>query len=237
MERSPKLGGRPRARPGRRDARRTRAAPGRAGAGLLQLPRSTSLGALQDVDDPVAGAAYLHNATHESAVAELYDFPADARRPAVHRADRGEFLEFLRDRLDPPLPAHPSRICSSPRQWPRPSSCSPWRPTRCSEREQFVLIGEQQLAYDMVWHAVETAAPPTQAVVARHGGPGSGKSVIALSLLGELSRPGRTVLHATGSRSFTQTLRRVAGRRAPRVQRMFKYFNQFMEAERNGSTS
>ena len=35
--------------------------------------------------------------------------------------------------------------------------------------------------------------------------------MIALSLLGELSRQGRTVLHATGSRSFTQTLRKVAG--------------------------
>ena len=42
------------------------------------------------------------------------------------------------------------------------------------------------------------------------------------------------MLHATGSRSFTQTLRRVAGGRAPRVQRMFKYFNQFIDAERNG---
>jgi uncharacterized protein len=33
------------------------------------------------------------------------------------------------------------------------------------------------------------------------GGPGTGKSVIALSLLGELARQGRSVLHATGSRS------------------------------------
>ena len=66
------------------------------------------------------------------------------------------------------------------------------------------------------------------------GGPGSGKSVIALSLLGELSRQGRSVLHATGSRSFTQTLRKVAGKRAPRVQKMFKFFNQFITAEPNG---
>ena len=71
-------------------------------------------------------------------------------------------------------------------------------------------------------------------VVVVTGGPGSGKSVIALSLLGELARRGRTVLHATGSRSFTQTMRKVAGKRAPRVQKMFKYFNQFMDAERNG---
>ena len=44
-------------------------------------------------------------------------------------------------------------------------------------------------------------------VVIVTGGPGSGKSVIALSLLGELARQGRTVLHATGSKSFTSTKR------------------------------
>jgi hypothetical protein len=37
------------------------------------------------------------------------------------------------------------------------------------------------------------------------------------------------VLHATGSSAFTQTLRRVAGTRAPRVKAMFRYFNQFGE--------
>jgi hypothetical protein len=66
------------------------------------------------------------------------------------------------------------------------------------------------------------------------GGPGSGKSVIALSLMGELAKQGRTVLHATGSQSFTKTLRKVAGKGSPRIQKMFRYFNSFMEADRNG---
>jgi DUF2075 family protein len=66
------------------------------------------------------------------------------------------------------------------------------------------------------------------------GGPGSGKSVIALSLLGELARQGRAALHATGSKSFTQTLRRYAGKGSARLRNMFLYFNSFMTAERNG---
>lgn len=65
------------------------------------------------------------------------------------------------------------------------------------------------------------------------GGPGSGKSVIALSVLGELARQGRTVMHATGSRSFTQTLRKVAGHHAPGVRKLFTYFNGFVAAEPN----
>lgn len=103
------------------------------------------------------------------------------------------------------------------------------------DREQFVLLDEQRVAYELVLHAVANARRlDTKTVVVVTGGPGSGKSVIALSLLGELSRQGRTVLHATGSRSFTQTLRKVAGHRAPRVQKLFTYFNNFMDADRNG---
>src|SRR5699024_6260625 len=90
-------------------------------------------------------------------------------------------------------------------------------------------------AYSLVMRAVEQSyRANTKEVIVISGGPGSGKSVIALSLLGELARQGRTTLHATGSSAFTQTLRRVAGSRAPRVKRMFKYFNQFIDAEQNG---
>ena len=98
----------------------------------------------------------------------------------------------------------------------------------------FVLLDEQRDAFNYVLHAVERARRANdKTTVIISGGPGSGKSVIALSLLGELSRQGRTVMHATGSRSFTQTLRKVAGSRAPQVRKMFQYFNSFMGAEAN----
>lgn len=76
-------------------------------------------------------------------------------------------------------------------------------------------------------------ASDTKEVVVVTGGPGSGKSVIALSLLGELSRQGRSILHATGSSAFTQTLRK-AGHREPRVKALFSYYNNFIDAEKNG---
>ncbi len=83
-------------------------------------------------------------------------------------------------------------------------------------------------------HAVNRARRSnTKTAIVVSGGPGSGKSVIALSLMGELSRQGRTVVHATGSRSFTQTLRKVAGARAPQVRKLFTYFNSFVASEPN----
>lgn len=103
---------------------------------------------------------------------------------------------------------------------------SPTRPSKqlmkvaaaeIKDREQLNLLDEQRLAYEIVLHVVEKARrSDAKEVVVITGGPGSGKSVIALSLLGELSRRGHTALHATGSRSFTQTMRRHVGRGSSR---------------------
>jgi len=150
-------------------------------------------------------------------------------------ADRGDLLDFLRTRLAPNSGGHAAgdtllRSAVAPSKQLLKVAADEVR-----DREQFRLLGNQQLAVDLVHHAVEQArGADSKRVIVVSGGPGSGKSVVALSLLGELARQGRSVLHATGSRSFTQTLRKVAGARAPRVQKMFKYFNQFMTAERNG---
>ena len=184
--------------------------------------------------DAVAGAAYLHNAMAEADVRDLYDYPQDNRGRLFTGARRDEFIEFLRDRLDPDVPGSPyadqlinSAIAPSKQLLAVAAD-------EVQRREQFVLLAEQKLAHSYVLHKVERArSGDNKSVVIVTGGPGSGKSVIALSLLGDLARRGRSVLHATGSRSFTQTLRKVAGQRQPRVQRMFKYFNQFMEAEPN----
>ena len=101
-------------------------------------------------------------------------------------------------------------------------------------REQFRLLDEQQIAYSMVMKALRDAETSnTKTAVIITGGPVTGKSVIALSLLGELSRRGKTTLHATGSKAFRNSLRKIAGARSPQVQKLFSYFNSFMTAERN----
>ena len=148
---------------------------------------------------------------------------------------RAEFMDFLRSRLSPDAVGAPfADEFLSAGEAPSRQLLSV-AAAEIREREQFVLLDEQRLAYSLVLHATERArAADSKTVVIVAGGPGSGKSVIALSLLGELARQGRTVVHATGSRSFTQTLRQVTGRGAPRVRSLFKYFNQFVDAERNG---
>jgi uncharacterized protein len=184
--------------------------------------------------DLIAGAAYLHNATEHS-VAPLRQLPASGHAQLFTGERRAEFLGFLRSRLagDVPGAPHADQFLSSRAAPSRQLLAVAADEIR--EREQFVLLDQQRLAFNLVLHATETArAGDSKTVVIVTGGPGSGKSVIALSLLGELARRGRTVLHATGSRSFTQTLRKVAGRGSRRTQNLFKYFNSFTDAEHNG---
>jgi hypothetical protein len=188
---------------------------------------------LEDHSDYVAGAAYLHNATDQD-VAQLWELQPGEHGRMFTGQRRGEFIEYLRGKLAPePGIAAADRLMGTA---VRPSKqLLALAAEEVQNREQFVLLDQQQTAYSLVMRAVEQArSENSKEVIIVSGGPGSGKSVIALSLMGELSRKGRSVLHATGSKAFTQTLRRVAGWRQPRVRGMFKYFNQFIDAERNG---
>jgi hypothetical protein len=188
---------------------------------------------LRDNPHAVHGVAYLHNAARAD-VADLYDRMQDERARLFTQTTRGAFVEYLRDRFAPaPGAGAADRFLASDI---RPSrQLLQVAAAQIRDTEQFVLLAEQRLAYDLVLHEVDRAhQQDTKTVVIVTGGPGSGKSVIALALLGELSRQGRPVLHATGSQSFTQTMRRHVGKGSTRVSSMFKYFNTFTDARRNG---
>jgi uncharacterized protein len=181
----------------------------------------------------LSGVAYLHNA-EDDGIAGLWEYPQDRTRRMFTGQRRGAFLEFLRSALAPRSGANAADELLNAAIKPSKQLLA-LAADEIQEREQFVLLDEQQVAYSMVMRAVEHArAANTKEVVIVTGGPGSGKSVIALSLLGELSRQGRSVLHATGSSAFTKTLRKVAGHRQPRVKSLFSFYNNFIDAEKNG---
>lgn len=188
---------------------------------------------LSEQEHSLVGAAYLHNAT-DRGVEDLFIRPTTDRSRLFTGQRRGAFSDFLAEHLAPgESGAAAAEALLASRIVPSKQLLAV-AADEVQRREMFVLLDEQRDAYEHVLHAVDRARRAnTKRAVVVSGGPGSGKSVIALSLMGELSRQGRSVVHATGSRSFTQTLRRVAGARAPRVQKLFKYFNSFMSAEPN----
>lgn len=102
------------------------------------------------------------------------------------------------------------------------------------ESPMWTLLDEQRLAFNIVRGLTERASKQGEkAVVVITGGPGTGKSVIAVHLMLSLAQQdGRSVVHATGSKAFTTNLRALT----PGGQAVFRYFNNFMLAdfEENG---
>ncbi|MEU3851638.1 DUF2075 domain-containing protein [Streptomyces sp. NPDC029554] len=190
-------------------------------------------GAVAEHPRRVSGAAFLHNAT-EFGVGGLRAVERDEHGLLFTGDRRGAFLDHLRTRLSDKQPgARSADELLAGKTVPSKQLMSV-AAQEVREREQFVLLDEQQVAYRMVLNAVRRAKRSDhKEVVVVTGGPGTGKSVIALSLLGELYRQGVTALHATGSQSFTKTMRKVAGSRKREVQELFKYFNSFMTTEKN----
>ncbi len=115
---------------------------------------------------------------------------------------------------------------------------SPIRPSRkllehtremINKQQMFNLIDDQIAAYNSIMHkARKLAKTKRKSIVIVKGGPGTGKSVIALETMGELMRQGHTVFHATGSSAFTNTLRKLVGKKA---ERLFKFTHNFGAVE------
>jgi DUF2075 family protein len=190
--------------------------------------------AISDQPDALAGMAYLHNAVNLADFRDLLGIPVSTNGRLFTGADKGAMVDFLKSRLAA-QPGHASGDILMHSAVAPSKQLLKVAAAEIRDRPQFQLIGNQQLAVDLILHAVEHARTGNKKrVIVVTGGPGTGKSAVALSVLGDLARRGRTVVHATGSRSFTQTLRKVAGHRARAVQAMFKYFNQFMSADPNG---
>lgn len=202
-------------------------------AGYVQYLRDFAR-AFEHTPDELQGVAYLHNAT-DFGVGDLLASRELTQAPLFTGESRGQFIEYLQSLLvrDTSGTGAADRLVRSGTAPSKQLMTVVAKEIR--DQEQFVLLDEQKTVRDLVLHQVKKAvAADSKSVVLITGGPGSGKSVIALSLMGELAREGRAAIHATGSRSFTQTLRKVAGKGSTRTKGLFKYFNNFMEAERNG---
>jgi len=95
-------------------------------------------------------------------------------------------------------------------------------------RGPWVLLDEQLVVFEKIRAAVASATiQGKRHVVIVRGGPGTGKSVLAIDLLARFLGEGRTAHYATGSRAFTKTLWKLVGSRARPV---LKYFNNYRNA-------
>jgi DUF2075 family protein len=97
-----------------------------------------------------------------------------------------------------------------------------------NRRPEYILLDEQLVAYDRVMASARKGlGDRRKTAIIIKGGPGTGKSVIAINLMADLLRDSFNAHYATGSKAFTETLRKIIGNRGS-IQ--FRYFNGYQEA-------
>lgn len=176
----------------------------------------------------------MHNATSTSLAAirpSAVGLEYDSSLVRMYCADHREYFKgTLRAVLAPEKAADYARELLEAPVLPTESLMTVVSESVC-RRSVFPLLDEQRDAYEYVRAAVAASkqrAP--KEVVLIVGGPGTGKSVIAVELLGALNRQGVRAVHATGSKSFTLTLRDNVAKSDRRAARSFSYFNSYTHA-------
>lgn len=180
----------------------------------------------------LGACSYLHNYTQTKSD-YLYDraFQESLKRwPVFNADDYTSFSEFLQTRLvkgnglDVLSRIEKSKLRPSKKLMEHVASV-------IKGKREYVLLDEQLVVYNKVLAcANEGFHDRKRSIVLVKGGPGTGKSVIAMNLLGDLLTKGYNAQYATGSRAFTETLRKIIG---PRGSIQFKYFNSYGDAEPN----
>jgi hypothetical protein len=202
-----------------------------AQAGQYQQYLADTHSAFYEGDHPIrlGACSYLHNYhIRANDVLLAPKFTDTIARFPVFGADAVDGLtDYLRGRL---LAGQGEPVLTRIEQ-------SKYRPSRklmdyvaetIAGRGPWVLLDEQFVVFEKIRAAVAAAVTKGKRhVVIVRGGPGTGKSVLAINLLARFLGEGRTAHYATGSRAFTQTLWKLLGSRAKPV---LKYFNNYRNA-------
>lgn len=178
----------------------------------------------------VSACAYLHNYTpvENDPLLDTKFAPTIALYPLFAASDVDLLCEYLTDRLSDGQGMEVLRRVESSEY--RPSKKLLDHVARMIRKEPaYHLLDEQLVVFDRVLAEARSGlASDRKQVIIVKGGPGTGKSVIAINLMATLLEKNFNAHYATGSRAFTETLRKVIGRRGA-VQ--FQYFNSYMTAE------
>jgi adenosyl cobinamide kinase/adenosyl cobinamide phosphate guanylyltransferase len=180
---------------------------------------------LHDHPEAIHGVAYLHNAERRF-VEPLFQLPPDQFGRLFtggQPTERGEFIAYLKTQLAPAAGASAGTRLLDSDVRPRRTLLNSTTTDLATSRD--TLVENQRLAFEAVMSRITHSHKGIhKSVVLVTGGPGSGKSLIALSLLQQLRKDGRRVLFATGSEAITKTYRRIYGRQERELKKEITYY-------------
>ena len=98
-----------------------------------------------------------------------------------------------------------------------------------SNEAVFSLLNEQLVAKNLIWSKIKkTQKGDKKAVIIVHGGPGTGKSVIALNILAEAAKRKVKVFYACKSKPFVSGLSNLVGKEA---EKLISNLNRFIPSK------
>lgn len=191
--------------------------------------------AFHDGEQPVKldSCAYLHNYTAgtDDPLLDPKFSTALSKYPLFDAEGSGALSEFLSKRLSGGAGRPVLDRIEKSRQRPSRKLMENVAETIKSQ-SPWILLDEQLVIYERILSTINHAEfGRRKQVVLVRGGPGTGKSVLAINLLAELMRRGKNTHYATGSKAFTETLWSILGSRSKTV---VKYFNSYGKADFNG---
>lgn len=100
---------------------------------------------------------------------------------------------------------------------------------------EFVLIDEQKVAYEVALEAGLNANPSRKKVILINGGPGTGKSVISMCLLGGFLQHHKNAFFVAPNASFRDTMveKLTSGKDAKRAKLLFSGSAKYWDARKN----
>ena len=202
--------------------------------GQYQMYLEDTHTAFYEGESPIklSSCSYLHNYyPHDNDVIFSPKFEETLKKYPLYSADNvRDLMEYLKEKL---INGKGLDIINKIEQ-------SEYRPSKklmdhisqvIKGKSEYILLDEQRVVFDKVCATVKRGFHNRKKTVfIIKGGPGTGKSVIALNLMADLLSMKYNAHYATGSKAFTETLRRIIGSRGS-VQ--FKYFNSYMNAKPN----
>ncbi|MCD0448032.1 DUF2075 domain-containing protein [Actinocorallia sp. API 0066] len=182
-------------------------------------------------EEVVHGVVYLHDA-QRSSVEDLFRRAPQPRRHIFTADRRGEFIRYLREVFAPEPGWDVADRFLSGVVVPSPALLDMVADI-VAGRRHFTLLDQQVDAYNAVEHAVRSArSDRARRVVVVVGRAGSGKTAIALELLGRLSGRGIRVELAAGSAAMAKTVQKeLAGNRKGHAKLVNK-FHRYVDPDR-----
>ena len=140
--------------------------------------------------------AYLHNCSDDAVVRHAQNAEILDRAPVFLKHERQDLQQFISEHIATGDATDTLRTIEGSRMHPSKQLVAAVS-SMLKGNDEFVLIDEQKVAFEQIMERVRNIAPTTRGVIVVQGGPGTGKSVIAVNALVRLLEEGYNARYVT----------------------------------------